>query len=57
MQQMYYNLTFQITIYYYIQQRVCNYKILGASLVPQLVKNPPAMQKTWVRALDWEDPP
>ena len=27
-----------------------------ASLVPQLVKNPPAMQETWVRSLDWEDP-
>ena len=22
----------------------------------QMVKNPPAMQKTWVRSLDWEDP-
>ena len=22
----------------------------------QLVKNPPAMQETWVRFLDWEDP-
>ena len=29
----------------------------GASLVAQLVKNPPAMQKTWVRSLGWEDPP
>ena len=27
-----------------------------ASLVAQLVKNPPAMQETWVRSLDWEDP-
>ena len=27
-----------------------------ASLVAQLVKNPPAMQKTWVRSLSWEDP-
>ena len=27
-----------------------------ASLVAQLVKNPPAMQKTWVRSLGWEDP-
>ena len=27
-----------------------------ASLVVQPVKNPPAMQKTWVRSLDWEDP-
>ena len=22
----------------------------------QLVKNPPAMQETWVRSLSWEDP-
>ena len=27
-----------------------------ASLVVQLVKNPPAMWKTWVRSLGWEDP-
>ena len=25
------------------------------SLVAQLVKNPPAMWKTWVLSLDWED--
>ena len=28
----------------------------GASLVAQLVKNPPAMWETWVRSLGWEDP-
>ena len=28
----------------------------GPSLVAQLVKNPPAMQETLVRFLDWEDP-
>ena len=27
-----------------------------ASPVAQLVKNPPAMQETWVRSLGWEDP-
>ena len=26
-----------------------------ASLVAQQVKNPPAMQETWVRSLGWED--
>ena len=26
-----------------------------ASLVPQMVKNLPAMQETWVQSLDWED--
>ena len=29
--------------------------IMG-SLVAQLVKNPPAMQETWVRSLGWEGP-
>ena len=27
-----------------------------ASLVAQLVKNPPAMWGTWVQSLGWEDP-
>ena len=27
-----------------------------ASLVAQLVKNPPAMWETWVQPLGWEDP-
>ena len=27
-----------------------------ASLVAQLVKNPPAMQETWVKFLGWENP-
>ena len=26
-----------------------------ASLLDQMVKNPPAMQETWVRSLGWED--
>ena len=26
------------------------------SLVARLVKNPPAMQETWVQSLGWEDP-
>ena len=32
------------------------FSINGASLVAQLVKNPPAMWKTWVQSLGWEDP-
>ena len=28
----------------------------SASLVAQLVKNPPAMRDTWVQSLGWEDP-
>ena len=27
-----------------------------ASLVAQLVKNPPSMWETWVQSLGWEDP-
>ena len=27
-----------------------------ASLVAQLIKNPPAMRETWVQSLGWEDP-
>ena len=30
-------------------------RLLRASLVAQKVKNMPAMQKTWVRSLGWED--
>ena len=29
--------------------------VMWASLVAQLVKNPPAMQETWVQSLGWED--
>ena len=32
------------------------FKLYWASLVVQLVKNPPAMQETWARSLGWEDP-
>ena len=28
-----------------------------ASLVAQLVKNPPTIQETWVGSMDWEEPP
>ena len=30
--------------------------LLGASLGAQIVKNPPAMQETWVQSLGWKDP-
>ena len=29
---------------------------IGVSLVPQMVKNLPAMLETWVQSLGWEDP-
>ena len=32
------------------------YAIRGDSLVAQTAKNLPAMRKTWVRSLGWEDP-
>ena len=32
------------------------YLFLWASLIAQLVKNPPAMQETWVQSLGWKDP-
>ena len=32
------------------------FSICMASLIAQLVKNPPAMWETWIQFLDWEDP-
>ena len=29
---------------------------MNTSLIAQLVKNPPALQETWVQSLGWEDP-
>ena len=34
----------------------CVHVCSSASLVAQMVKNPPAMWETWVRSLDREDP-
>ena len=34
----------------------CSLQYSWASLVAQLVKNPPAMWETWVQPLGWEDP-
>ena len=33
-----------------------NLCLTGASLVAQLIKNPPAIWETWVQSLGWEDP-
>ena len=30
--------------------------MIWASLVAQLLNNPPAMQEIWVQSLGWEDP-
>ena len=35
---------------------ITNYRYLQASLVPQMVRNLPAVQKTWIRPLGREDP-
>ena len=40
----------------YILNNLYVYIYVGASLVAQLVKNPPAMWETWVQSLGWEDP-
>ena len=32
------------------------YYCFRASLVAQIVRNPPEMKKTWVQSLGWEDP-
>ena len=34
---------------------ICGGSIVGASLVAQMVKNPPAMQETQVQSLGWEN--
>ena len=33
-----------------------NLRQFRASLLAQMVKNPPAMRETWVQSLSWEDP-
>ena len=38
------------------QGDIAQHREIRAFLVAQLVKNPPAMQETWVRSLGWEDP-
>ena len=48
---MLYNEVNQINIYIHIHPLTC-----GASLIAQLVKNPPAVQQTLVQILGWEDP-
>ena len=55
-------LIYNIVLIYAVQQSgsvlyICIFIYIKASLVAQLVKNSPAMQETWVRSLDWEDPP
>ena len=45
-----------IKIYCFLQAKNVYLLLKGASLMAQLVKNPPAMHETWVQSLGWEDP-
>ena len=38
------------------KEQAAHTSIPGASLVAQLVNNPPAMREIWVQSLDWENP-
>ena len=40
----------------YVKEKSQAPNILWASLVAQMVKNPPALWEAWVRSLGWEDP-
>ena len=46
---------FQLKSLYQVSESDLTLPSLGASLVAQMVKNPPAMLETWVRSLGWED--
>ena len=49
-----YNARFQIEV---IKHENClQYDNIRVSLVALMVKNPPALRKTWVPSLGWEDP-
>ena len=39
-----------------LQEEGIQFITVWASLVAQMVKDPPAMQETWIRSLSWEDP-
>ena len=49
-----------ITVFFMVAKNPRNFSRLTAewlrTLVAQMVKNPPAMQETWVQSLGWEDP-
>ena len=46
---------FPVKSFYQVSELDLTLPFLGASLVAQTVKNPPAMLETWVRSLGWED--
>ena len=43
-------------VHHQLERKMFSLKGHRASLIAQLVKNPPAMQETWVWSLGWEDP-
>ena len=49
-----------ITVFFMVAKKSRNFSRPTAewlrTLVAQMVKNPPAMQETWVQSLGWEDP-
>ena len=49
------NCQYRLPVHIKLHKFKSQYNAEQASLVAQLVKNPPAMQETWVRSLDWED--
>ena len=44
-----------VALPYLVDVIIPPFGISWASLVAQLVKNPPAMRETWVQSLGWED--
>ena len=46
----------EVTVTYNVTLQYEECEVNCASLVAQKVKNPPAVQETWVQSLDWEDP-
>ena len=46
---------FPVKSFYQVSESDLTLSFLGASLVAQMVKNPPAMLETWVPSLGWED--
>ena len=48
-------ITSQAEIYWFIELWEFSIEI-WASLVAQMVKNPPTMWETWLQSLGWEDP-
>ena len=42
--------------HFLLKDTACKNQVRWASLVAQTVKNPRAVQETWVQPLGWEDP-